>query len=233
MKEGQATAKKENNGYEGILKPFIPVLKSWQLYAGAFTLFAGAQVNYISQAWLNDYVNRGNTLPELNDLVLDRLPLYDLGFYYDLFSFIPIIIVIVYIIHKNDHNRIPFILLLSGIIEIIRGIFVVLTPLGNPPGFLGSGPPFNGFSLYELGVYPSGHAGSVFLLLLMVRSNLYKWLIFVCLMTVIVMLLLTHAHYSIDILSGLLFAYAVNAFGNKYFKIFELKNGHTIKVKPD
>ena len=58
-----------------------------------------------------------------------------------------------------------------GIFYIVRGIFIVLTPFGNPPMFNGSYPLFHGFANYELGVYPSGHAGNVFLILLLVKDN--------------------------------------------------------------
>jgi membrane-associated phospholipid phosphatase len=206
----------------GLLYPFIIVLKSWYFYIGLISLIAGMELNFISQTYLYNYVNDGGTLPMLNDLILDKLPFYNVTLIYDIFSFIAVIIVIIYVVHKKDYNRIPFLLMMSGIIEIVRAIFVVLTPLGNPPMFPGSDGLFNGFSKYELGVYPSGHVGSVFLLLLMVKSRLYKWLIFVCLIAVIISLFIAHAHYSIDILSGFFFAYAINYFGNKHFKMFEL-----------
>lgn len=214
-----------------ILNSFIIVLKSWFFYIGLISVIAGMELNFISQTYLYNYINGGKTLPMLNDLILDKLPSYNVSLIYDIFSFISLIIVIIYIVHKKDYNRIPFILLMSGIIELVRGIFIVLTPLGNPPMFIGSDGLFNGFSKYELGVYPSGHVGSVFLLLLMVKSRLYKWLIFFCLLAVIISLLLAHAHYSIDILSGLLFAYAINSFGNKHLKMFELDSKNSGNIK--
>ena len=42
-------------------------------------------------------------------------------------------------------------------------------------------------------------------------------------LAIIISLLYAHSHYSIDIY-GIIFAYAINSFGNKYFKIFELNN---------
>ena len=88
--------------------------------------------------------------------------------------------------------------------------------------FNGSDPLFHGFANYELGVYPSGHAGNLFMILLLVNNRLYKWLIGLCLIVVIVALLLAHSHYSIDILSGIFFAYAIRAFGEKHFLRFDL-----------
>jgi membrane-associated phospholipid phosphatase len=101
--------------------------------------------------------------------------------------------------------------------------------------FSGSDPLFHGFSNFELGVYPSGHTGNVFLMFLLVKDKGYKWLIFICLFVVIVALFLARGHYSIDILSGLFFSYAIKAFGEKHFAMFDLSNkkepeGLTVRV---
>ena len=168
----------------------------------------------------------------LSDLILDKLPVIDVSLIYDIVSLIPIILAIIYIIHKKDFNRIPFFLLMIGFFYIIRGIFIVLTPFGNPPMFNGSDPLFHGFSNYELGVYPSGHAGNVFLLLLLVKDRAYKWIIGICLIIVIMALFLAHGHYSIDILSGLFFSYAIRTFGERHLGMFDLGNDKDTKVVP-
>jgi hypothetical protein len=59
---------------------------------------------------------------------------------------------------------------------------------------------------------------------LLVRDKGYKWLIFICLVVVIASLFLARGHYSIDILSGLFFSYAIKAFGEKHFAMFDLGN---------
>ena len=179
-------------------------------------------MNFASQTYLHNYMSEGKTLPMLSDLILDNLPVLNVALYYDIFCLIPIILVLIYFVHKKDYNRIPLFLLMSGIFYIVRGIFIVLTPFGNPPMFNGSDPLFNGFAKYDLGVYPSGHTGNVFLLFLLVKDRGYKYLIFACLILVIITLFLAHGHYSIDILSGLLFAYAIKSFGEKHLSMFDL-----------
>jgi hypothetical protein len=161
-------------------------------------------------------------------MILDKLPVINVSLIYDIFAIIPIVLAVVYIIHKYDYNRIPFIFLMIGVFYIVRGIFIVLTPFGNPPMFNGSDPLFHGFANYELGVYPSGHAGNVFLILLLVKNRAYKWIIGICLTVVILALFLAHSHYSIDILSGLFFAYAIRSYGEKHFSMFDI--GITIKT---
>ena len=49
--------------------------------------------------------------------------------------------------------------------------------------------------------------------------------ILICILgIVIIALFLAHCHYSIDILSGIFFAYAIKAYGEKHFAMFDLGN---------
>jgi len=199
------------------------VLLSKYFYLGLFSLFIGIALNFASEIYLHNYMSEGKTLPMLSDLILDNLPFINVSVIYDVFCIFPVIFVLIYIVHKKDYNRIPFFLLMVGLFYIIRGIFIVLTPFGNPPMFAGSDSIFKGFSKYELGVYPSGHAGNIFMMFLLVKDSVYKKLILICLLTVIVALFLARGHYSIDVLSGLFFSYAIKAYGEKHFPMFELK----------
>jgi len=201
---------------------FVPVLKSKYLYIAILSVIAGIALNFASQTYLHNYMIEGKTLPMLSDMILDNLPVVDLSLIYDFFSLIILIIFMIYIIHKREHNRLPYFLILWGIFYIMRGIFIVLTPFGNPPEFDGSNPLFNGFSKFELGVYPSGHVGNAFLLLLMVNDKVYKWMLAFCLVVITVSLFISHSHYSIDILSGFFFVYAIKAFGDKYLRMFDI-----------
>jgi hypothetical protein len=206
------------------VKLLIPVLKSGYFYLGLMSVLAGIGLNYASQAYLHNYMSEGKTLPMLSDLILDNLPAYDLSLVYDTFILISIFLFLVYLVRKKDLNRIPKILLLIGFFYIVRGVFIVLTPFGNPPSFNGSDPLFHGFANYELGVYPSGHAGLLFLLLLLVKDRVYKLFISFCLIVVIITLFISHSHYSIDIISGIFFAYAIRAYGESHFPKFDLGN---------
>jgi hypothetical protein len=208
--------------FENERMAFLPVLRSRYFYLGLLALILGNELNFASQTYLYNSISEGKTLPELSDLILDNLPFFNVSLIYDLFSAVTVIIVIIYIIHRKDYMSIPFFLVMIGILELLRGIFIVLTPMGNPPLFEGTNSLFNGFSKYELGVYPSGHAGCGFLYFLMVKDKWYKWIIFFCLAIVIVTLFFAHAHYSIDILSGLIFAYAIYSFGERHLKMFKL-----------
>jgi membrane-associated phospholipid phosphatase len=208
------------------ISSLVPVFRSKYLYIGFLSVLAGMALNIASQTYLHNYMSEGKTLPMLSDLILDNLPVIDLSLVYDIVCMIPILLVFIYMFHKKDFNRFPFILLMVGLFYMVRGVFIVLTPFGNPPQFMGSDPLFNGFSKYELGVYPSGHTGNVFMLYLLVNDSLYKKLILLCLSIVIFALLLSHGHYSIDIFSGVFFAYAIKAYGIKHLSMFDLTPGN-------
>ena len=230
MNQAQSVKKKPLEYIIKIFRSLLEVVKSKYFYIGLLTLGIGGALNLASQTYLHNYINEGKKLTQLSDLILDNLPVLDVSLLYDLFCIVLFATVAIYIIHRKDYNRIPFILLLCGIFFIVRGIFIVLTPFGNPPEFNGSDALFNGFSKYELGVYPSGHVGNSFLLLLLVNDSKYRRIMWVWLTVIIISLFLAHGHYSIDILSGIFFAYAIRAYGNKHLTMFDLGNRSTVKV---
>ena len=221
------TEEKNNHNRRSVGREFLEgigaIFRSRYLYISIIVLALGFQLNIASQTYLHNYMTEGKTLPMLSDLILDHIPFIDVSFFYDIMSLVTIFVMLVYIVVKNEYKRLPFIILLIGIFYLTRGVFIVLTPFGNPPLFNGTGGPFNGFSNFELGVYPSGHVGNAVMFFLLANDKLYKWLLFVCVMLIIISLLFAHGHYSIDIFSGWFFAYAIKAFGEKYFSRFDLK----------
>jgi hypothetical protein len=205
-----------------MIAALVKVFRSRYFWIGIFALIAGILSNFASESYLHNYMDEGKSLPMLSDLILDNLPYMNVSIIYDIFCLFPVAFVLIYIVHRKDYDRIPVFLLMIGLFYIVRGIFIVLTPFGNPPMFEGSDSIFKGFSKYELGVYPSGHAGNIFMLYLLVKDSMYKKLILFCLVVVIVTLFLARGHYSIDILSGLFFSYAIKAYCEKHLPQFDL-----------
>jgi len=194
-------------------------------YISFIIFYIGVLANQISQSILNKWRIEGVVYPKLSDIILDNIPYWNISFIYDWAAFLVIIVFASYVVYKREYRKIPYFLLLLGSFEILRGIFIILTPLGNPPGFEGSNSIFKGFSKYELGVYPSGHSGGTFLYILM-SKGIYKYILMALLFILIAALFFSRGHYTIDVLSGLIFAYAIFCFMNKY-----LKNKFIIKNK--
>lgn len=217
-----------------VIKELISLFKNRFFYIGLVTLIAGIQLNFLSQTYLNRYVSEGKTLPTLSDIILDNLPYWDIDFLYDIFSLVSIFTITVYIIHKRKYSIIPYVLLLCGIFHVTRGVFIVLTPLGNPSMFDGTQGLFNGFSKYELGVYPSGHVGIAYLYFILCRDKYYRIALLSSVFVIIGALFLSRGHYSIDVLSGIFFAYAIKAYGDKRLKSYFVRKEKEkiMKIKP-
>ena len=201
----------------------LGLLKNKYFYIGLAAVIGGKQLNYYSQTCLHQYMQEGKTLPVLSDLILDNLPYWDIDYLYDIFMVVAFLFFIGNIIHKNEYNKVPYFLIVIGIFQLVRGVFIVLTPFGHPSLFDGTDSPFNAFSKYELGVYPSGHTGMAYMYYLLTGSKNYRMILLFCVLIIIATLFLARGHYSIDILSGLFFAYAIKAFGDRYLQKYFYK----------
>lgn len=179
-------------------------------FPGLFLLIAGMLGNLISSYYL--FKNFGDTLPILHDIILDKIPYISLWWVYNLVTVISIILFLVYCYKKGLH-KISYFFILIGIYQVLRAIFIILTPLGLPNG--GSRGLFSQF--FEYGVYPSGHTGAEFLFFLL-SSGIYKKIFFVFTIIIIIALLFSRGHYTMDIFSALIFSYAIYLFGEKHIK---------------
>ncbi|MEM3074724.1 MAG: hypothetical protein QW727_02160 [Candidatus Pacearchaeota archaeon] len=206
-----------------ILKKISILLKSELFYIGLIILLSGIIINQISSFLINKYFNKA---PLLNDLIFTILPHVSIPWAYHIINIIIILIFSFYAFVKKT-ERIPYFLSLFGIFMFFRGIFMILTPFGNPSMFYNGNyflvPPES--NIFRFGVYPSGHAGTSFLAFLL-SGGKYKALILGLCFLIIITLFVSRGHYSIDIISGIIFAYAYYCLGEKY-----LKNKLTIKKK--
>lgn len=186
------------------------LFKDKRFYIGASILLAGVLINQASSIFLK---NNYHDLPVLQDLILDNLPLFNLAWVYDLFASISVFLFIGYIFFKKM-EYIPYYLVLLGVLQLIRGFFIILTPFANPVNTYNQ---IMDTTVFRSGVYPSGHTGTSFIIFLL-SDGRWKLIFFILSLGVVVFLLLAKGHYSIDIFSALLFAYAVYLFGEKYLK---------------
>lgn len=199
-----------------IIKELFNLLKNKYFYLGLITLIIGIELNFYSQEYLLNYIQNGKSLPVLSDLILENIPYWDIDYLYDIFSIFSLFVLIIFVIHKRKYSSIPYFLMLTGIFQIVRGFFIVLTPFGNPMGFDGTEGPFDGFTDIELGVYPSGHTGVAYLYFLLVKTKPYRYILLFSALVIISALFLSRGHYTIDILSGIFFAYAIKCYGDRH-----------------
>jgi len=202
------------------------LFKSKLFWFGFLFYISAVHFGFACQSYLYRRVsNHALKLPLLHDLILDNIPFLEISFLYDWATLFGFITFLIYIICKKKYRNIPYYFMVFGLFTYLRSIFIILTPFGHPRNGIPTQSIFKGFSRYELGVFPSGHTGSVFLEFTF-SKGIYKKIILFLLCLVIISMFLARGHYSIDILSGLIFSYAVYHFSEKNLKGFMLRNSN-------
>jgi len=212
----------KKEGIKEIFSEFKKLLHNKYFYLGAIILLVGELANFLAQNYLYKYYLSGKNFPVLSDFLFNIIPYYNLTLFYNFLVIISLFVFLIYVVSKKKYNEIPFYLAIFGLFYIVRGIFVILNPYANPPEFIGVSKIFDISSRVQMGLYPSGHTGSAILYLLFAKGP-YRLIFFIFATIIILGLLISRAHYSIDIFSGIIFAYALYSFGKSYLKNF-IKN---------
>lgn len=178
------------------------------LYIGLFVLVFGIALNQVASFYLQSTFK---VLPILPDLILNRINEINTPFVYSLTTGTIIALFIAFTLTRKLSYS-PYFLIVFGISQILRAFFIILTPFGSP-----NGGAIAGISSFVYGVYPSGHVSTGFLAFLLADKPFKKIILFLMLLTIL-FLFIAHGHYSIDILSAILFSYAIYCFSEKYLK---------------
>jgi membrane-associated phospholipid phosphatase len=106
-------------------------------------------------------------------------------------------------------DQIPEIITLFGLMEIFRAVIIILTPLATPMDEAARlGLPL----VRNWGEFPSGHAATVLLFYLIVDRDdapRLKTTMGVIVVAECITLIISHSHYTIDVIGGLLLAYFI------------------------
>lgn len=106
-------------------------------------------------------------------------------------------------------DRLPGYMAMIAIMYLLRAALILLTPLAHARG---EGPP-TAFPLFTNGMFPSGHTAVALLFAWLTdasRAPLLRRAQYALLVVVIAGLLVSHGHYSIDIVGGAMLAYFVH-----------------------
>jgi hypothetical protein len=174
------------------------------------------------------YVN-ANASGSVTDLILSNTRVYDLdGIFVNGAMTLVLFIALVCL---WEPKRIPFTIKTISLFIIIRSIFITLTHIGAFPTHILIDPGTERFLQDLMGqklfsslflgndFFFSGHTGLPFLMAFLYYDN--KWLRWIFIATSIffgVVVLLTHLHYSIDVLSAFFIAYGIYRMSRILFK---------------
>jgi membrane-associated phospholipid phosphatase len=152
--------------------------------------------------------------PTPRDLLFEKLPYLDAGQYInDIVVFAAIFLLLGYGLTRGL-DQLPDILGVFSTMYLLRAAMTVLTPLASAHGNgaeYGIVPVLH-IPLVQNGMFPSGHAAAALLCFLMVdktRAPRLRALQLALAVIAWITLLLSHGHYSIDIIGGLLLSYFV------------------------
>lgn len=198
---------------ENLHRPFIvsPALNWKEAWSDrGFSLVLSLTLAYLAGmvVFLNrflPYINRRDGIL-LHDPILARIPPHDLSYWIFSVIYLSILAAVVFLITKPG-------LVMRGLITLalvytLRIITLYFVPLDPPAGCVPLADPFilhfaYGGVLITRDLFFSGHTACMLTLALAVRRGVLKGFLFAALVAVIALLLIQHAHYTIDILGAL------------------------------
>jgi len=174
--------------------------------------------------FLTYYVNIFNdsyVYASVGDLLLDKIPTYNLKFLFE-WGFYTVIASIIFYIIIFKEEKIPFALNTFALLICVRCGFIILTEIGPPNGFFNdiatvNNNPFRKM-FFKNDLFFSGHASIPYLAYLLFKKT--KFALFMLFMTFIMSatVLLMHVHYSIDVFAAFFITYGLFSFTSKIFK---------------
>jgi membrane-associated phospholipid phosphatase len=182
-------------------KPFRRKCIFLLLYVPAFVLFLNPFFVYIQQ-------RKGAVL---YDPLLHELPAADVSAF--LFPLIYLSIIVAVISLMKAPHRLLRLVAAAALVYTLRTLTIGLIPLDPPAGCIPLRDPLVKHLAYNSVVitkdlFFSGHTSIMLLLCLSAIRKGLKWLFGACLALVIILLLIQHIHYTIDILGAFIFAWA-------------------------
>ena len=170
----------------------------------------------------------------LNDIILSHLPAVDLSvpifvliYGVCIFTFLQLI--------KTPDNLIKA-YLAYGVLILFRSISLYFVALEAPINIIPLKDPLLEFAIYNnytlmKDLFFSGHTATLVLCVLLVKAPVKKWIILITIL-VAVMLLIQHAHYTIDVLAAPFFAWQSYVLVFKHKKVSKLLKPILTKPKP-
>jgi hypothetical protein len=154
----------------------------------------------------------------VSDLILDNVPVYDVGFIFVDGSIALFVFVITLLIYEP--KRIPFVAKTLALFIFIRSIFISLTHLAPfPDALLLKHNRLLEKITFGGDLFFSGHTGIPFLMALIFWENKPLRYIFIVISLIFaVTVLLGHLHYSIDVFAAYFITHTIFYLAQKFFK---------------
>jgi hypothetical protein len=171
---------------------------------GIAALLSAFAVNNIVSTYVDHVHGHG---PPVGDLILDNIPIYDLNF---IFFWAVLIFWVGNIIYRLIFPKeFPFILVSMSLFVMVRCFFIALTHLG-PPETLLVVPHELSYYSFNADLFFSAHVGTPFFYALLTNVKSVKWTAVLYSIIMVVIVLMSHGHYSIDIFASFFIAHSLS-----------------------
>ena len=145
--------------------------------------------------------------PSVGDLILDNIPIYDLNF---IFFWAVLLFWAGNIIYRLIFPKeFPFILVSMSLFVMVRCFFIALTHLGPPENLLIIPDELSYYS-FNADLFFSAHVGTPFFYALLTSVKIIKWTAILYSITMVIIVLMSHGHYSIDIFASFFIAHSLS-----------------------
>jgi hypothetical protein len=184
------------------------------LFVSIVALFGSLVVNFYAGTYATERASNSVT-----DIVLSNTRVYDLdGF----FVFGPVALALFVILLCLIHpQKLPFTLKSVALFVIIRSVFISITHIGPFPDQLVivSGASIIKDFTFGGDLFFSAHTGLPFLLaLIFYKSKTLRYMFIITAISFGIVVLLSHRHYSIDVLSAFFITYTIYNIAIRLFK---------------
>lgn len=155
------------------------------------------------------------TFPSVTDIVMEAIPFYNL-FGIGEIAFWVIMAGFAFVLLRWRLKDLGYIFALLGLFYAFRGLFLLLLPIGAPADAPALGERLVIYPYASHAYFPGGHVGVMFLLAMLIPRARIRWLFLCAALLFGFGSVISRAHYSADIVGGLLVAYAVWNIGERH-----------------
>ena len=182
------------------------------LISGVCLLLSTFALNFFTSTWVDSIATNS-----VGDLFLDVIPVFEINFLFFWAVLIFWLIAVAYHLYKP--KQLAFILWGMAAFVILRCFFISLTHIGPPESAIDIPESLSWFN-FSSDMFFSGHVGGPFFVALLVRNKLIKRIIIGYSLVMMVIVLMAHGHYSIDLFAAFFIAHSLSVLVKKAEKHF-------------
>ncbi len=194
---------------------------------GVLFLLLAFVLNFFVSSWVDTVATAS-----VGDLFLDRIPIFKIDFLFFWAVFIFWMFILTY--HLIYPKQFGYICWSLAVFTLVRCFFISLTHLGPPETAIEIPESLSWFN-FHADMFFSGHVGAPFLVALIINNTLFRYLIFIYCACMVVIVLMAHGHYSIDIFASFFISHSLSVLLKKtepyFYDVNYTRGPSTVRIR--